>query len=173
MNERQSAIPHPTQEAAAVWRARLGRAWVRLRRFLRVLLLAALYALVAALPWVLAAGTVLLWLAGTLRAAQAVAAVYGPGLTHPVALWALQGAAVITCLALPVQRLAAKQRRSDLWGALAVSGAGGLLFAWALPRLMERAPLETLLFPAALGLALHTLFTLRFKFKEATHERSV
>jgi len=170
--------PAPPQEAADVWRERLRRAWERLLRFLRVLLLAALTAVLLALPWVLAAGTVLLWLAGIFRATQAVAAVYGPGLTHPVPLWAIQVAPVLAGLALPVLRLASKETRGDLWGALAVAGAGEWLFAWALPRLLAYAPLETLLFPAALGLALHTFFTLRFKFKlhtfkEVSHERPV
>lgn len=152
------------QEPADRWRERVRAAWRRLRRFLRVLFLAALWALLAMLPWVLAAGTVLLWLAGTLRAAWAVEAVYGPGIPHPAALWALQGATVVACLALPVQRLAARKWNA-VWGSLAVSGAGGLLFAWALPRLLVRAPLETLLFPTALGMALHVFITVRLRWR--------
>jgi len=161
MNEQ----PTPTTSQGADYRReRVRSAWVRLVLFLRVLVLAALYAVLLALPWVLAAGTVLLWLAGTLRAVQAVQAVYGPGLTHPVPLLAIQAVPVLVSLALPVQRLASKARQ-DLWGALAVSGAGGLLFAWLLPWALRRWPLETLLFPAALGLALHMFIIVRFKFK--------
>jgi hypothetical protein len=144
--------------------------WNALRlllEFLLALLLGFLGAVLYALPWLLRAASVLVWLAAGYTSLTWVGDFYAPLVSSPIPVRALQAAVIIILAAWVMLGLMARGVQA-VWGLLAASGitVGG--FFWqAAPWMLNRWPLEAHLFfrvlPSALFIVLLVFATLRLK----------
>lgn len=102
----------------------IGSALVTLMQFLTAMVLGIIAMILIALPWLLRAASILIWLFGAFSGIQAIQTIYSP-FTLPIPLFTLQFAVIILMVACVL--FAFLKEGKHLWGILT---AGGVI-SWA------------------------------------------
>lgn len=153
--------------------AAIGKGLRVLVEFLVTAALGVIAAVVLALPWILRAGSVLLWLAGGYEGIKCIEAVYG-STTPKIPLLALEFGVILGLVVWLMGVMIAKGAQA-IWGGFA--SAGGAAYAaarWGIPALQAHWIYADLFFrvlPAALFAMLLIVFSVRMRAKRAKFKR--
>ncbi len=121
MNEFSPAPDETAARLQADIRARLAALW----KFITILFLALVAALLLALPWLLRVASVMVWLAGAYTLMVAIDNLYSP-FSRPFPVLTLQFVVILTMVGW-VGFLLQRRGKQDIWGGLAIGGVLSLL----------------------------------------------